>query len=147
MPLKHGYTSGGKSSEYNCWVTMRQRCNNPNDKKYPIYGARGIRVCERWNSFENFLADLGARPTPGHSLDRFPDNNGNYEPGNVRWALMTQQANNRSTNRYVVADGVKMTISQAALFSGVDKRTIATRLNAGWTDEEALRPVVRQVRA
>jgi hypothetical protein len=78
---------------------MIQRCTNPRRKKYPNYGARGITVCEYWkNSFAAFLSDVGRRPTPRHSIDRI-NNDGNYEPGNVRWALPVEQAHNRRKRR------------------------------------------------
>lgn len=83
------------SPEYRAWDNARERCRNPNNRKFPIYGARGISVCERWaNSFDNFIADMGRKPSPSHSLDRI-DNNGNYEPGNCRWATGEQQNRNR----------------------------------------------------
>lgn len=95
---KHGHTSARwASSTYYSWANMIQRCTNPKNHKYPNYGARGITVCERWLTFENFLADVGERPD-GLTLDR-KDNDGNYEPGNVRWATHKQQANNRRPRR------------------------------------------------
>lgn len=86
------------------WVMMRNRCNSPLARNYHNYGGRGIRVCDRWNSFSVFLEDVGARP-PGTSLDRI-DNNGNYEPGNVRWASRrTQILNSRQAKLDVVTAG------------------------------------------
>jgi hypothetical protein len=83
------------TTEYKSWTHMKYRCNNPKSNCYSYYGGRGIKVCERWNnSFENFLEDVGKKPEKSYSLDRI-DFNGNYEPGNVRWADKKTQANNR----------------------------------------------------
>jgi hypothetical protein len=73
-----------KTPTYNVWSGMRKRCENPNEKSYVNYGGRGIKVCERWQKFENFLADMGERPSPQHEIDRI-NNDGDYKPGNVRW--------------------------------------------------------------
>jgi hypothetical protein len=92
----HGHASNGKEHPlYWAWLAMRRRCQDPSRKDYERYGGRGIKVCERWNEFTNFLADVGERPAPGMSIDRYPDNDGNYEPGNVRWATPTEQVRNR----------------------------------------------------
>lgn len=102
----HGQASGGKHSlTYVSWSAAIQRCTNPRNPKYANYGGRGIGICDRWrNSFEAFLTDMGERPTAGHSLDRHPDQNGNYEPGNCRWATVVEQNRNTRASRLSAGD-------------------------------------------
>lgn len=96
--MTHGETIGKMSSEYATWKSMRARCQNPNDNDFQYYGGRGINVCRRWQKFENFLADMGRRPSPELSIDRI-NNDGDYEPGNCRWATPTEQSRNRRSYR------------------------------------------------
>jgi hypothetical protein len=95
--ITHGDNRGHKPvPEYVAWTSMKNRCTNPKCARYEIYGGRGIEVCQRWmDSYEAFLADVGRRPGPEYSLDRYPNTDGNYEPGNVRWATRSQQSLNR----------------------------------------------------
>ena len=105
----HGHFIGRKQSPtYRCWRAMLTRCTNPRAPQSKRYAKKGVTVCRRWRKFENFLVDMGERPTLKHSLDRFPDCAGNYKPTNVRWATPRQQRLNRSTNRAVIrSDGAR----------------------------------------
>lgn len=98
MSAKHHF-SRKRNKTYTAWCAMRSRCFNPKIKSWKHYGGRGITVCDRWDDFKNFLEDMGEVPSPELSLDRYPDNNGDYEPGNCRWATAKQQANNKRNNR------------------------------------------------
>jgi hypothetical protein len=117
---------------------MHARCDNPKNKRYADYGGRGIRVCERWHNFVNFLTDMGERPI-GKSLDRFPNNDGNYEPGNCRWASRIEQQNNMRSNVYIAVGSTKLTVAQAARSLGIDVSTIHARLRRGWTPKDAIK--------
>jgi hypothetical protein len=116
---------------YAVWCSMRRRCTIAE----PRYGARGVRVCERWSVFENFLADMGPRPE-GTSLDRI-DVDGDYEPSNCRWATDFQQQRNRSNNRRIVVGAISHCLSEWAEITGIPSATIARRLDRGWSPERA----------
>jgi hypothetical protein len=116
---------------------MRDRCRNPKHRAYKNYGGRGITVCERWNSFENFYADVGDRPSPKHSIDRI-DNDLGYEPGNVRWADQKTQSRNSRRNRLVAINGETLCLQDWAERMGLGRCTIYDRLRRGWSIERAL---------
>jgi hypothetical protein len=122
------------SPEYRVWSGMRVRCSKP---RFVHYGGRGIKVCDRWHKFENFLADMGRRPSPTHSLDRI-DVDGNYEPSNCRWATRTEQMNNTRTTRRVRAWGEVMPLRTALKISGIGRKTFYQRLDRGWDETAAV---------
>lgn len=131
----HGMT---KSSTWRTWFSMRTRCNNPNHNAYLYYGARGIRVCDRWqNSFESFLEDMGDRPA-GTTLDRI-DVNGHYEPSNCRWATGKEQGRNKRNNRKFLYQGLMVSISELCEISGFSEDVMRYRLiDKGWDAERAV---------
>ncbi len=136
--------------EYRIWRGMMTRCDNPNADSYPDYGGRGITVCARWReSFAAFLADLGERPSPKHSIER-NDNNGNYEPANCRWATPLEQSLNRrgsSARLFLEIDGQRFDVATWARRAGVRVNLIRSRLKNGWSPKRAvLEPVGPQGR-
>jgi len=139
---RHGWS---KTSTYGIWCKLRERCENPKNPSYPSYGGRGIFVCSRWSEFKNFLADMGERPTPKHSLDRI-NNDGPYSPENCRWVgTAREQRSNCRDNRFLTHRGLKLTVSEWARRVGVDVDTLLFRLNSGWAIEDALtRPLWNQ---
>lgn len=113
---------------FNTWNGMIDRCHNESSKSYRLYGARGIEVCARWrNSFDDFAADVGDKPSPRHSLGRI-DNDGNYEPGNVRWETRWEQQRNKRSCRYVTVSGETKTVSEWARSIGVTSEAMRLRL-------------------
>lgn len=137
---KHGGTPRGRRTlEYRIWGQMLQRCNNPNDQRYPLYGARGVRVCDRWSGedgFRNFMDDMGPRPAK-HSVERI-NNDGNYEPGNCRWATHREQMNNTRKSRFITFNGRTLTHRQWDCDRGFPPGTIHRRLAAGWSEQRAI---------
>ena len=123
---------------YGIWMGMRNRCRTPTAKAWPAYGGRGISICERWNSFQNFADDMGERPD-GMSLERI-DNDGNYEPGNCRWATKKDQLRNQRWTRFVVIEGVRYKASDLADLSGHKADTIVVRADKGMSYEEVMSP-------
>jgi hypothetical protein len=135
----HGQTTKGNiSHEYRIWCGIKNRCYNSNHTYYKHYGGRGIKMYFEWiNSFDCFYAYVGKSPTKKHTIDRI-NNDGNYEPGNVRWATMKEQANNRSNTRYFNYNGKLLTISQLSDISNISYTTLKYRLNKEWTLEKAM---------
>jgi hypothetical protein len=124
--LKHG---GSHLPEYRIWKGIIGRCR---------MGYRGVAVCERWRRFENFLADMGPRPSPQHSIDRFPDKNGNYELANCRWATPMEQARNTTRNRMITHDGRSLCLAEWAEITGISAKVLLARFKYGWSIERAL---------
>jgi hypothetical protein len=133
--FRHGM---GKSTEYNSWIAMRRRCNDPHCDSYQSYGGSGVTVCERWDaSFVDFLADMGMKPTREHTIDRI-DSSGNYEPGNCRWATKIEQSRNTASVRLVTLSGKTLPISSWAQQLGLSVPTVFGRIRRGWSAERAL---------
>jgi len=126
--------------EYGAWMAMKSRCSDQTSKSYARYGGRGISVCENWkNSFSAFYEHIGQRPSARHSVDRYPDNDGNYEPGNVRWATPEEQQGNRGDyNHSLTFNGETKTLSAWAREVALNVCTLRDRLRRGWPLTSAL---------
>lgn len=131
---KHGLH---RSSEYTIWQAMLQRCQNPNNPGWRLYGERGVRVCKEWKEFSRFYKDMGPRPSPKHQLDR-RDNGLLYSKQTCRWATTVEQANNTRRNHRLVFGGRNQTIAEWAREIGVNYGTLTGRIQTGWTAERAL---------
>lgn len=144
--VKHGHCPRtGRPPEYEAWRSMNARCYNPRRGDYRRYGGRGITVCDRWrHSFENFLADMGPRPSPTHSLDRV-NNDGSYEKDNCRWATRIEQQRNTRHNHYLTAFNRTQCVSAWAEEFGMSKTLLLGRLKRGMTVEDALNKPRRAV--
>lgn len=129
-----------KTLTYSSWMNMKQRCLNPNGKYHSYYIGKGITICQRWvDSFENFLSDMGARPSLQYTLERI-DSNGHYTPENCKWATMKEQVRNRCSVRIFTYKGQSLTIPEWAVITGINKFTLRGRLASGWPIERALTP-------
>lgn len=138
---KHGQSD---TACHKIWLAMRNRCRNPKCDAWERYGRRGIKVCERWNDFARFLADMGARPSPQHTVER-RDNSGDYEPSNCYWATPTQQGRNKRNNVNITFNGTTMCASAWNEHLGFPPGMVYQRLYIGWTVERALtQPPMRQ---
>lgn len=127
-----------QSTTHQSWNNMKRRCSDPKNNRWKYYGERGITVCERWQTFANFLQDMGEKPE-GLTLDRI-NNDGNYEPGNCQWSTTEQQSLNRSDNRRLLFCGFNLTFSQWETKLGINANTIRARLKRGFTVKQILYP-------
>lgn len=134
LKFSHGMC---KTSVYRRWAAMVERCQAPSSTSFQNYGGRGIKVCEQWLKFENFIRDMGHPPTPAHTLERI-DNNGNYEPSNCRWATRKDNNRNRRANRYLTLRGETRSMAEWCERLGLSYSAISTRVLRGWSDERAL---------
>lgn len=129
---------------YIAWSSMKTRCTNKKSQKWANYGGRGISFVERWSSYEKFLEDMGPSYKPGMTLDRI-DNNGNYEPGNCRWATPTQQANNKRNNLVLEYGGLSLTLPQWGRKKGIKSSTMRQRYYGyKWSVEKCIETPVLQ---
>jgi hypothetical protein len=144
---KEQKTTHGKSKTkiYGVWKSMRSRCKNPNVKSYPDYGGRGVKVCERWESFDNFYEDMGDPPFIKAEINRI-NNNGDYEPGNCEWITKIKNLTNTRQNVVIVAFGKSMTESEWARETGLDRTVISYRIKHGWPAEKALTTPARPIK-
>jgi hypothetical protein len=141
---KHGQSANGGTRTFHSWQHMQARCDRPTNPAYKDYGGRGISVCPRWRDFRNFLADMGECP-PRKSIDRFPDNNGNYEPVNCRWATPREQSYNRRPrsreNRTAILynyDGMSLSLRKWSQLTGILPGTIRWRIKHGLPMKDCL---------
>jgi hypothetical protein len=124
-------------SEYQSWTSMRERCNNPNHKKYNIYGGRGITVCERWADFQKFMLDMGRKLDPKFTIER-KDVNGNYQPTNCCWIARKDQGRNKRNSVFVTYNGKRMLLIDLVEELGLSRMAVYGRLKMGWTLAQAI---------
>lgn len=135
--LRHGHsTKNGSSGTYSTWSNMLDRCSNPKNSRFDRYGGRGISVCERWRSFDNFLSDMGARPS-GMTIGRI-DNDKGYELANCEWQSRVAQARNKGNTTWICAHGRTLSLAEWSELNGVKQSTIRARIERGWSAEDAV---------
>lgn len=135
IAFRHGWKG---TAEYTVWCNIKARCLNPNSQAWPDYGGRGICICDEWrDNFAAFLDHVGPRPSPKHEIDRI-DNDGHYEPGNVRWSLRVRNCRNRRSTRYVLLDGERISLVEAAERRALPYSIVKSRLRLGWSEDKAL---------
>lgn len=130
------------------WKSMKQRCYSKTNKNFKNYGARGIKVHQTWMRLADFVqaieSEIGRRPSPAHTIDRI-DSDGNYEPGNVRWATQAQQLRNQRRNRFIEHDGTRLCVTDWAAKTGIPKCVLRSRIDVlGWSVEKAVTTPVRR---
>lgn len=143
LKRKHGFSNKEKrnASGYSAWKGMIRRCYNPNEKCFHNYGGRGIKVCDRWkNSFEAFMQDMGPKPSLKHSLDRYPNTDGDYEPGNCRWATLKEQARNTRKTIKLTHEGITKSLPEWAELKGMKYSKLQSRYYKKWPIERMLIP-------
>lgn len=138
--LRHGESGQSATGEYRAWLAMLRRCLTPTAGNYANYGAKGVKVCERWLTYENFLADMGHKPSSEYSLDRYPDQRGDYEPSNCRWATAIEQQRNKTNNTLVTIEGKTRCAAEWCAVTGLASSTFHNRVKRGWSGVELLRP-------
>ncbi len=133
----HGLT---KTPEHRIWCGIKDRCNNETNKAYRYYGGRGIFISQEWNnSFEQFLLDMGKKPSPNHSIERI-DNDGNYCKENCKWATRKEQERNKRSNVFIETKWGKITLAEAAERTGIRPEIVYARRNRGWGMDRLLTP-------
>lgn len=146
LRMTHGYTSNGITpKEYKIWIGIKTRTMCQTHRSYQYYGARGIKICDRWiNSFENFYSDMGPMPTPKHTIERI-DNDGHYEPLNCIWATQNQQSNNKRSSRLITYQGKTQNVQRWSEELNIPRYIIFNRLNAGWKIEAIFTVPIKKV--
>lgn len=146
--IKHGGAKIGKlTSEYKTWIGIKTRCYNLNNEKYPIYGGRGIKVCDKWlgeEGFINFLKDMGNKPSSNHSIDRI-NVNGNYCPENCKWSTRSEQQRNKTNTKFITFKGETLSLPDWCDKLKISKSTLIKRLNKWTIDEAFTKPIKNKI--